>query len=199
MAKQTSTLPTASTPIPVFKGKGYEYWSIRMKTILRSRDLWDLVQDGVDVSEKDQNKLKNSQKRDAHAMTIIQQGIHDQLFSRIAAASMAKETWEVLKMEYEGDSQVKAIKLQGLRRDFENLSMKEGEPIGEYFGRVMALVSQKRAYGETIADQAVVEKILRSLTPKFDFVVPSIEVAYDLSSLTPVKRSWVPPIPRGKN
>ncbi|XP_076886633.1 uncharacterized protein LOC143536554 [Bidens hawaiensis] len=61
-------------------------------------------------------------------------------------------------MEYEGDSQVKAVKLQGLRRDFENLSMKE-----------------------------VVEKILRSLTPKFDFVVLSIEVAYDLSTLTPVK------------
>ncbi|XP_076907607.1 uncharacterized protein LOC143564114 [Bidens hawaiensis] len=163
MAEQTSTLPTATTPIFVFKGEGYEYWSIRMKTILRSRDLWDLVQEGTDDTEKYQGKLKNAQKRDAHAMAIIQQAMHDQFFSRIAAASTTKESWEILKMEIQGDSQVKAIKLQGLRRDFENLSMKESEVVGHYFGRVMALVSQMRAY------------------------VPFIEINNDLSTLTPVK------------
>ncbi|XP_076952194.1 uncharacterized protein LOC143625847 [Bidens hawaiensis] len=187
MADHASTLPTAPSPIPMFKGEGYEYWSVRMKTILRSRDLWDLVTDGFDDKEKDSGKLKNSQKRDAHAMAIIQQAVHDQLFSRIAAASTAKETWEILKMEFQGDSQVKAVKLQGLRRDFENLTMKESEVVGNYFGRVMALVSQKRAYGENITDQTIVEKVLRSLTSKFDYVVPSIKVGHDLSQLTPVK------------
>ncbi|XP_076891115.1 uncharacterized protein LOC143542409 [Bidens hawaiensis] len=90
-------------------------------------------------------------------------------------------------MEFQGDSQVKAVKLQGLRRDFENLTMKESEVVGNYFGRVMALVSQKRAYGENITDQTIVEKVLRSLTSKFDYVVHSIEVGHDLSQLTPVK------------
>ncbi|XP_076949309.1 uncharacterized protein LOC143621913 [Bidens hawaiensis] len=46
---------------------------------------------------------------------------------------------------------------------------------------------QKRSYEEEVTDQAVVEKILRSLTSKFDFVGPSIEVAYDLSTLSPIK------------
>ncbi|XP_076960033.1 uncharacterized protein LOC143636277 [Bidens hawaiensis] len=158
MAEQTSTLPTAPTPIPMFKGEGYEYWSVCMKTILRSRDLWDLLTKGVDEAEKDAGKLKNSQKKDAHAMAIIQQAVHDQLFSRITAASSAKETWEILKMEFQGDTQVKANKLQGLRREFENLAMKESEAVGDYFRRVMALVSQKRAYGEEISDQTFVEK-----------------------------------------
>ncbi|XP_076902887.1 uncharacterized protein LOC143557777 [Bidens hawaiensis] len=187
MAEQTSTLPTAPAPIPVFKGEGYKYWSVRMKTILRSRDLWDLVHDGFDAAEKDVGKLKNSQKRDAHAMAIIQQAVHDQLFSRIAAVSTAKDTWEILRMEFQGDSQVKVVKLQGLRREFENLTMKESEVVGDYFGRVMALVSQKRAYGEEISDQTIVEKVLRSLSSRFDYVVPSIEVGHDLSKLTPVK------------
>lgn len=142
MADHTSTLPTSPTPIPIFKGEGYDYWSIRMKTILRSRDLWDLVQDGVNEKETDAAKLKNSLKRDAHAMAIIQQAVHDQLFSRIAAASTAKESWEILKMEYEGDSQVKAVKLQWLRREFENLSMKEGEPIGDYLGVLLHLLAR---------------------------------------------------------
>ncbi|XP_076891338.1 uncharacterized protein LOC143542690 [Bidens hawaiensis] len=169
----------------MFRGDGYEYWSVRMKTILISRDLWDLVIEGVNEAEKDAGKLNNAQKKDAHAMAIIQQVVHDQLFSRIAAASSAKKTWEILKLEFQGDTQVKAIKLLGLRREFENLAMRESEAVGDYFGWVMALVSQKRAYGEEISDQTVVKKVLRSLTPKFDYVVPSIEVGHDLSKLTP--------------
>ncbi|XP_076906600.1 uncharacterized protein LOC143562770 [Bidens hawaiensis] len=90
-------------------------------------------------------------------------------------------------MEFQGDSQVKAVKLQKLRRDFENLNMREDEPVGEYFSCVMGIVSQKRAYGEAVADQTIVEKILRSLSPKFDYVVPSIEVSLDLSQLTPIR------------
>ncbi|XP_076948698.1 uncharacterized protein LOC143621046 [Bidens hawaiensis] len=77
-------------------------------------------------------------------------------------------------MEYNGDSQIKALKLQSLRRNFEKLFMKEGEMIGDYSRRVMALVSQNKTYRETVTDQTVIEKILRSLMPKFDFVVPSI-------------------------
>ncbi|XP_076953677.1 uncharacterized protein LOC143627842 [Bidens hawaiensis] len=187
MADQTSTMPTAPTPIPVCKGEGYEHWSIRMKTILKSRDLWDLVEQGVNNAEPDEIKLKNVKKRDAHAMAIIQQAVHDHLFSRIAAAESSKESWDILKMEYQGDTQVKAIKLQGLRREFENLSMKDNETVGEYFSRVIGNVSQKRAYGEIISNQTIVEKILRSLSPKFDHIVPSIEVSFDLSKLTPVR------------
>ncbi|XP_076896347.1 uncharacterized protein LOC143549305 [Bidens hawaiensis] len=78
-------------------------------------------------------------------------------------------------MEFQGDSQVKGVKLQGLRRDFENLSMKDNELVGDYFSRVMAIVSQKRAFGETVSDQTIVEKILRNMSPKFYYVVPSIE------------------------
>ncbi|KAD4585095.1 hypothetical protein E3N88_22696 [Mikania micrantha] len=187
MAEPTGAVPTQPTPIPTFKGEGYDFWSIRMKTILRLRDLWDLVESGINVGDTDQARLKATQKKDAHAMAIIQQAVHDQLFSRIAAANSAKETWEILKMEYQGDDQVKAIKLQGLMRDFENLCMMDDETVGDYFSRVMTIVSQRRSYGEPVTDQAIVEKILRSLTPRFDYIVPSIEVSNDLTRLTPIR------------
>ncbi|XP_076928528.1 uncharacterized protein LOC143592513 [Bidens hawaiensis] len=152
MAEPTSAVQTQPTHIPIFKGDGYEYWCIRMKTILRSSDLWDLIETGVNLADTDQNRLKTTVKKDAHAMAIIQQAVHDQLFSRIAGASTAKETWDILKMEFQGDDQVKAVKLQGLRKDFENWSMKDGELVGDYFSCVMAIVSQKRSYGENITD-----------------------------------------------
>ncbi|XP_076882598.1 uncharacterized protein LOC143531103 [Bidens hawaiensis] len=177
--------PTANTSIPVFKGDGYEHWNIRMKTILMSKDLWELVETGVPKGNA--NQLREAKKKDAKAMALIQQGVADQLFSRIAGASTAKETWDTLRIEFQGDSQVKSVKLQGLRRDFENLKMKNGEMIGDYFSRVMSIVSQQQAYGKAVTDQKILEKVLRSLSPKFDYVVPSIEVSSDLSTLTPVK------------
>lgn len=48
----------------------------------------------------------------------------------------------------------------------------------------MNVISQMRTYGEKIADQTIIEKVLRSLTPKFDHVVAAIEESKDLSIFT---------------
>ncbi|XP_076888395.1 uncharacterized protein LOC143538815 [Bidens hawaiensis] len=149
--------------------------------------MWEVVNQGITVVAQGQDDLRETLKKDAQAMAIIQQGVHDSLFSRIAAVETSKEIWELLQAEFQGDSQVQSVKLQGLRRAFENLSMKENEGVGDYFSRVMNNVGKQRAFGEELTDQKIVEKILRSLTPKFDYVIPSIEVTFELSTVSPVK------------
>lgn len=86
-----------------------------------------------------------------------------------------------MKREFQGDSKVIVVRLQSLRRDFETLIMKNGELVADFLSRAMAIVSQMRSCGEQITDQTVVEKVLRSLTPKFDHVVAAIEESKDLS------------------
>lgn len=74
--------------------------------------------------------------------------------------------------------------LQKLRRDFEVLEMKESENVEEYFTRVLAITNQMRSNGEVMADSKVVEKILRTLSEKFMYVVVSIEESKDIESIT---------------
>ncbi|XP_073049596.1 uncharacterized protein [Primulina eburnea] len=62
--------------------------------------------------------------------------------------------------------------------------MRTGEGVTEYFSRVMTVANKMRTYGEDMEDVKVVEKILRSLTKKFNYVVCSIEESKDTDALT---------------
>jgi gag-polypeptide of LTR copia-type len=73
-----------------------------------------------------------------------------------------------------------AIKLQGLRRDFETLQMNKEETIQVFLSIVQTVVNQIRVFGDTMEEKIVVAKVLRSLTPKFDHVVAAIEESKNL-------------------
>lgn len=49
----------------------------------------------------------------------------------------------------------------------------------DFLTKVTTIVNQLRSYGEEISIQIIVEKVLRSLTPKFDHVVVVIETSKD--------------------
>ncbi|KAG6432985.1 hypothetical protein SASPL_104586 [Salvia splendens] len=157
MASYGSSMSATQPLIPVFKGEGYEYWSIRMQTLLRSQDLWDFVEQGY-ADPDEANRLRENKKKDSKALAIIQQA-----------------------KEFKGDSKVIVVRLQSLRYDFETLIMKNGESVAYFLSRAMATVSQMRSCEEKIVDQTIVEKVLKSLTPKFDHVVVVIEKSKDLS------------------
>jgi hypothetical protein len=62
--------------------------------------------------------------------------------------------------------------------------MKVTDSIDSFFTHAMAIINLLRSYGETVGDQKVVEKILRSLPTKFDPVVIAIEESEDLTQLS---------------
>ncbi|GJW00664.1 hypothetical protein Tco_1555915 [Tanacetum coccineum] len=182
MTTSNSSVNVSQPQIPVFKGDSYEIQSIKMKTLFRSQDLWDLVDKGCADSTSEETKNKENQKRDAKALFFIQQAVDETIFSRIAAANSAKEAWDTLKTEYQGSAKVITVKLQFLRRDFESAVIKSNETVQTYIARVLGIVSQMRAYGDKVDDEVVVAKILRSLSSKFDHVVAAIEESKDLST-----------------
>ena len=176
---------------PQFDGGNYDFWCVKMKTIFLSFDLWDYVEDGfvevedtTNLSIAEKQQLKDHRKKDAKALSLIQQGVADSIFPRIINATKAKVAWDILQKEYRGTEKVRAIKLQSLKRDFENLKMQDVEVLQDYFSRVMELVNQMKIHGDDIADKRVVEKILISLPQRYDSIVFIIEQTQDMEKLS---------------
>ncbi|CAE5965681.1 unnamed protein product [Arabidopsis arenosa] len=128
--------------VPQFKGEKYHLWSLKMKTMFRSQEVWDLVENGFEDANPaaPDQQLRESRKKDAKALFLIQSALDEDILSRIVAVNTSHEAWEILKREYLGDQKVITVKLQTLRHSFETISMKEKETIQEYLARVSTIV-----------------------------------------------------------
>ncbi|XP_074378469.1 uncharacterized protein LOC141720007 [Apium graveolens] len=62
--------------------------------------------------------------------------------------------------------------------------MKSSENIGEFVTRLKTVKNEMKRNGESLDDVRVIEKLLHSLTRKFDYVVTSIEESKDLSTIS---------------
>ncbi|XP_022880399.1 uncharacterized protein LOC111397626 [Olea europaea var. sylvestris] len=177
--------------VPKLTKENYGYWSICIKALLGSQDAWKVVENGYDepenegaLSQAQRNTLQRYSKLDQHALSIIHMGLYEAMFKKVASSTKAKETWEILETNFKGIEKVKKVRLQILLREFESLHMKESESIFDYFTRVSSIVNHMKWYGENIEESRVIEKILRSLDSKLEFVSITIEESNDLDTMT---------------
>lgn len=70
---------------------------------------------------------------------------------------------------------VKKVKLQALRSEFEMMQMEDEKRISDFFIRIRSITNAMSLNREQLTDQQIYEKVTRSLTPKFDYDVCSIE------------------------
>ncbi|GJW48422.1 retrovirus-related pol polyprotein from transposon TNT 1-94 [Tanacetum coccineum] len=105
MTTSNSLVNVSQPQIPVFKGDFYELWSIKMKTLFRSQDLWDLVDKGCADSTSEETTNKENQKRDAKAFFLEE-------ILNLQSLKAMKLYKHILP-----ESQALLVKLQFLRRD----------------------------------------------------------------------------------
>ncbi|XP_008245931.1 PREDICTED: uncharacterized protein LOC103344082 [Prunus mume] len=180
---------------PVFSGENYKFWRIKMVTIFKSHGLWRLVEKGVMTSNSKKKKAEGSLEKesdekmvlaymqDAKALGIIQNAVSDQIFLRIANAESAKMAWDLLYGEYHGGDQVRSIKLQNLRREFEYARMRDDETLSDYLTRLNDLINQMKTFGEILTNESLVQKMLISLSKPYDPICLVIENTKSLETV----------------
>ncbi|XP_019414546.1 PREDICTED: uncharacterized protein LOC109326302 [Lupinus angustifolius] len=158
---------------------------IQMKTIFGFQEVNEVVLNGyqeigANACEAQRTIYRESKKKDCKSLFLIHQYVDDATFERIVGAKTTKEAWESLEKSYEGDAKIKKVKLQTMRRKYELLQMEENETVSNSFTKIHSLTNQMKYYGEEVKDQEVIEKILRTLTPKYDNIVVAIVESIDL-------------------
>ena len=104
-------------------------------------------------------------------------------FEKIAGVATSKEAWQILEKCNEGVEQLKKVRLQTMWWQYEFMQMENNEKITQFFNRIISHTNVMINYGEKITDQTIVEKILRTLNPKFDHIVVAIEESKKLKDL----------------
>ncbi|CAL8990558.1 unnamed protein product, partial [Prunus brigantina] len=132
-----------------------------MRTIFKSHGIWDLVEKGLQIPDSKGKKVDDAGSsdfekeallmKDAKALGIIQGAVSEDVFPRISNEETSKGAWDILHQEFHGDKQVRSIKLQGLRRDFEYTRMRDDETLSGYLTRLLELVNQMKGYGEDLS------------------------------------------------
>ena len=176
--------------IPRFDGH-YDHWSMLMENFLRSKEYWTVVVSGVAepaagvaLSDAQKTELEGLMLKDLRAKNYLFQATDRSILETILCKDTAKHIRDSMKKKYQSTARAKRQQLQALCSEFETLRMKLGESVTDYFSRTMAIVNKMRIHGDKTQDVLIVEKILRSLTPKFNFVVCAIEEANDVGLLS---------------
>ncbi|GAU46623.1 hypothetical protein TSUD_284710 [Trifolium subterraneum] len=174
--------------LPILDGKNWDTWVKQMKVIFIVQEADEQVNIVLDplsanATEQQRTTFREAQKKDSKALFLIHQCVDSKVFEKIADATTSKDAWDILQKSYGGDAKVKKLKLQALKRQFELLEMKNDEAVAEYFTRVETLTNQMKNCGSTLSEEEMVEKVLRTLTHKFDHIVVTIEQTKDLSEI----------------
>ncbi|XP_061337601.1 uncharacterized protein LOC133284573 [Gastrolobium bilobum] len=149
--------------VPMLTKNNYDNWSIKMKALLGSQDVWEVVekgynepQEGVHLSQAQRDSLKDSRKRDKKALYLIYQGLDEDAFEKISEAATTKEAWEKLQTSYKGAEPVKKVRLQTLRSEFETLHMKDAE--NSKFNHIVTVIEETKDL-----EAMTIEQLLGSL------------------------------------
>ncbi|XP_015075746.1 uncharacterized protein LOC107019897 [Solanum pennellii] len=151
----------------------YDNWSMLMENYLRSKDYWNVVESGVaepatGATEAQKIKFEVLKLKDLKANNYLFQTIDCSILETILCKETSKKIWDSMKKKYQVNVKAKRSR----------------EAIADFFSRTMAISSNMRIHGEQMQDVTIVEKILRSMTPKFNFVVCSIEDSKAIDELS---------------
>lgn len=72
--------------------------------------------------------------------------------------------------------------------------MNEQEIMAEFFTRILTFRNQMNNYGKKMEDVMIIDKIMRTLTPRFDHIVITIEQGTNLEGMRVEELQGIPEV-----
>jgi gag-polypeptide of LTR copia-type len=170
---------------PKLNYDNYSLWSFKVKTILESRGLWQLV-DGTEIAPTEEPALKRWKMRDASARLQFMANIPDKWLWIFKPAASMSEAWITLQEHFKPDSQFKRSLLM---RKFQSMKLSEGDDVSSHVQRMGELWQDitvaSKEYTAEYGDIFFVATLLNSLPPSWSVFVTMWKVTAEESKVKP--------------
>ncbi|GKC83052.1 hypothetical protein Tco_1138769 [Tanacetum coccineum] len=133
---QDSLHMVAASKVPMLKPGEYELWRMRMEQYIQMVDysLWEVIEIG-----------------NAPPLTNLVKGVETIISP-------------VIEKRFGGNVAIKKIQRNLLKQQYENFTTSSLEVLDQTFDRIQKLISQLEIHGESISQEDVNQKFLRSLS-----------------------------------
>ncbi|GJX17795.1 hypothetical protein Tco_0218627 [Tanacetum coccineum] len=172
----------AASKIPMRKHGEFELWRMRIEKYIQMIDyaLGEVIENGntapkttvvegiekvippTTVEEKAQKRLE------VKAKSTLMMGIPNEHQLKFNSIKDAKLLLEAIEKRFGGNATTKKTQRNLLKQQYENFTTPSSETLDQTFDRLQKLVSQLEILGETLSQEDVNQKLLRSLSPEWN-------------------------------
>ncbi|WVZ83459.1 hypothetical protein U9M48_030605 [Paspalum notatum var. saurae] len=164
---------SASVQYPMLTKSNYPEWVVMMRINLQAQGLWRAIDPG-----------NASYGDDRLALAAIARSVPTEMITMVGSKETAKAAWEAIKTVRMGVERVRESNAQKLRRDFNNITFKDGESVDDFSLRISNLASNLRLLGDDIQDKEVVKKMMQVIPDRLTQVAISIKTLLDVGELS---------------
>ncbi|XP_078429348.1 uncharacterized protein LOC144701406 [Wolffia australiana] len=155
------------TPLTQLSATNYRHWAMRMEVHLDAQNLWDVVAG-----------TETNRQKDRLALSAMLAAIPETSGVQLDIKKSAKENWEIIRSFHVGIDRLAQSRAQGLRREFENLTMKKEEKPSDFTDKFTRVVFDLRQCSDNIKDRS---------PPRYDSLTLTIEQFSDMETMSLVE------------
>ncbi|GJS49640.1 putative ribonuclease H-like domain-containing protein [Tanacetum coccineum] len=179
---QDSVHMVAASKVPMLKPGEYELWRMRMEQYIQMIDysLWEVIEngnappitkvvEGVETTIAPTTAEEKAQRRlELKARSTLLMGIPNEHQLKFNSIKDAKSLLQAIKKRFGGNAATKKTQRNLLKQQYENFTASSSEVLDQTFDRLQKLISQLEIHGESISQEDVNQKFLRSLSPEWN-------------------------------
>ncbi|GJR52577.1 retrovirus-related pol polyprotein from transposon TNT 1-94 [Tanacetum coccineum] len=179
---QDSTHMVAASKVPMLKPGEYELWRMRMEQYIQMIDysLWEVIEngnappitkvvEGVETIIAPTTAEEKAQRRlELKARSTLLMGIPNEHQLKFNSIKDAKSLLQAVEKRFGGNAATKKTQRNLLKQQYENFTASSSEVLDQTFDRLQKLISQLEIHGESISQEDVNQKFLRSLSPEWN-------------------------------